>query len=385
MRTVIIIILFFLTFILLGMSLIEKKKENSSEITLKYTLKYENDSWVKTRTGFLWALSMLGAELPQGSFNRSIIWKNTNTFRLKLDSLGFNKNALEALKVVCTRLKESEIYKKMGAIEIGHFIASTLGSSWHYYEITEAPRTYSEFIRLHNYQPLEVFPVTHSTVSKKNRFVTSGFDGSDILKAAYTAEEGVGNIRNNTFVAKEFNVMDVMKNGQLRFMIYDSTGQLMSSADEYFGFSGKPAKCLWCHEVNVQTVFEPTDSVPGYTGPVSFDRNVKRDNELLRQYRLRLKSDIDYTQKQDHTQTELIYINYMEPSLESLAQEWKMPKEKLKKLLKNYRTHVYPEFPFLGNLYYRDSIQKISSYKPSELPSSIRNASAYEPDFFKTK
>lgn len=385
MRHVVIFMVFILSSVLLGMTLKKKESAGSGEIVLKYTLKYKGDTWEKNRTGLLWSLSMLGAELPQGSFNRSVKWLRPGTFSLKFDSLGFNPNAVEALEVICNNIKQSEIYKKTGAAEIGYFITATLGSSWQYYKITGAPQTYTEFLKLHNYQPSELFPVLHSTVSKQNRFVTSGFTGTDISQAAYTAEEGCGSVLDKSFVAKEYNVMDVMKNGQLRFMVYDSTGQLLASADEKYGFSGKPAKCLWCHEVNVQTVFEPTDSVPGYTGPVGFDRNVKTHNELLKQYRLRLNSDIDYTKKQDHTQTELIYINYMEPSLESLAQEWKISVAKLKKLLKNYKTHVYPEFPFLGNLYYRDSIHEISIYKPGQLPSSIRNPGPSEPNFFQPK
>lgn len=373
---------FSICFFLLNMSL--KVIETNNEITLSYTTKYNGDSWENNRTGLVWCLSMLGAELPKGSFDKSIEWKNKTTFKLKLNSLGFSTKALKALSTICDSVKKSDIYTKTKSIDIGYFIAITLGSSWHYYKITEAPDTYKDFLESHQYASKEVFPVLHSTVSKKHRFIKSNFDGN-IIETAFIAEEGIGKITDSNFVAKEFNVMDVMKNGQLRFIVYDSSGLLNAAADEYYGISGKPAKCLWCHEVNVQTVFEPTDSVPSYLGPVTFDRNVKLYNELLMQYRLRLNSDIDFTKKQAHTQTELIYINYMEPSLESLSQAWKISVPKLKKLLKNYKTHIYPEFPFLGNLYYRDSIYPASVYKPGQLPSSIRNSGTSEPNFFQTK
>ncbi len=358
--------------------------KNRNEIVLKYTIKHKDDTWEKNRTGLLWALSMLGAELPRGSFDRNINWVDKTTFRINLDSLGFIPEALEAVKVVCDSIKTSDVYKKTGSVEIGHFVSLTIGSSWHYYRIVQAPVTYGDFLKQHNFEATEIFPVVHSEVSKYQRFLRSNFKG-DIARTAFIAEEGRGLVTNNSFSAKEFNVMDVMKNGQLRFMIYDSTGALLAAADEYFGISGKPAKCLWCHEINIQTLFVPTDSVPGYTGPVTFDRNTKKQNELLKQYRQTLASDVDFSRLQDHAQMELIYINYMEPSLEKLSQEWNVSVNHLKRILKGFNTHVYHEYPFLGNLYYRDSIYAQSVYKPGRLPASIREHNNKEPNFFSSK
>lgn len=368
--------------IALFMSNTEPKVVNT--ITLKYTLKYQADTWEKNRTGLLWALSMLGADLPRGVFDRNIRWVDKTTFVLNLDSLGFSVQAQEALKVVCDSIKTSDVYKKTGSVEIGHFVSLTIGSSWHYYRIVQAPPTYNDFLKQHNFAATEIFPVVHSEVSKYQRFLRSNFTGN-IAHTAFIAEEGHGRVTDNSFVAKEFNVMDVMKNGQLRFMVYDSTGALLASADAHFGASGKPAKCLWCHEINIQTLFVPTDSVPGWMGPVTFDRNTKRKNELLKQYRQTLQSDVDFNQLQDHAQMELIYINYMEPSLEKLSQEWNVPVSKLEKILRTYKPHIYHEYPFLGNLYYRDSIYPVSVYKHGKIPASIREQNNREPNFFSSK
>jgi hypothetical protein len=50
--------------------------------------------------------------------------------------------------------------------------------------------------------------------------------------------------------------------------------------------------------------------------------------------------------------------------------------------MKNLPAHVYYEFPFLGNLYYRSWADSLAPYRTIKTPESAREASAYEPDFF---
>jgi hypothetical protein len=354
----------------------------SSEINIHYTLNYTDDSWEKNRVGLLWALSYLGAELPKGSFNKNIKWIDERTFCINFKNLGFNQRALAAVGTICDSLKATAVYKKTNSIDLGHFITLTLGSSWHYYEITGVPRTYTEFIKEHTFTSHEVFPLTHSTVSKHHRILK--FNASEnILHSAFVAEEGAGKIDSSTFVPSEFEVLDVMKNGQLRFMVYNAKGNLIAAGNKSLGEAGKPAKCIWCHEIYIQPLFKATDTLQNFITPNQFQEKIKEQNVLLKAYRKKLHSEIDFSKLQDHTYQELIYISFMEPSLERLSQEWKMPLEHLRTLLKEKPRHTHHEFTFLGELLHREALSDSANYNPGKLPKSIREENESEPDYFK--
>ncbi len=155
--------------------------------------------------------------------------------------------------------------------------------------------------------------ITASSVSKGNRhiFLPKG----PVQDMHFMANEGEGQLANNTFVPKELEVLDMMPNGQLRFAMYDMSGHLKTSADTIYGLGGKPAKCLWCHEGNfLENYISASQDVPGYHGRNAFNSLIHERQLMLEQYRNQLNSEIDYTQKQDHTLAELLYISFMEPS-----------------------------------------------------------------------
>ena len=127
----------------------------------------------------------------------------------------------------------------------------------------------------------------------------------------------------------------MMPNGQLRFAIYDIQGNLTASSPKRLGEAGKPAKCLWCHELVFQPLFIGTDTLANNMSPNEFQNLIEKQNNLLSNYRKKLSSDIDFTKTQDHTLMELLYISYMEPSLQKLSKEWSIGLVELKKLLKN--------------------------------------------------
>jgi hypothetical protein len=353
------------------------------EVTLnfRFTKNYEGDSWKNTRTGFIWALSFLGAELPKGSFDKSIEWKDESTFNLNFNGIGFKENALEALNVICDSLKKTEEYHTKNSIDIGEFIAITMGSSWHYYQITSVARTLKEFKKTYDFSEAETFPVIHSSVAKHNRILRLNFNES-ILKQAYIAEEGNGEFLHGKFRASAYEAFDIMPNGQLRFAIYNKEGHLIAASPQQYSSAGKPAKCLWCHEINIQPLFIPTDTLKGYITPAQFQKRVDHQMRLLNRYRATLTSDIDFVRTQDHTFTEHLYISYMEPSLKRLSQEWDIPEETLKQILSFNTTHVHEEFKQFGDLYMRKDISDRSPYKSVQVPSSIREENETEPNFF---
>jgi hypothetical protein len=353
-------------------------------LDISYTKNYKEDKWQNKRTGFIWALSFLGAELSKGSFDKSIKWINSNTFRVNLNTVGFNDQAIRALEIISDSIKKSDEYQKKGSLDIGAFIALTLGSSWHYYEITGVPKTLSAFKTKYDFSRAETFPLTHSSVAKHNRILRLNFS-QDVLKQAYMAEEGEGDFLKGEFKTSAYETFDIMPNGQLRFAVYDKEGNLMVSSPQQYSQAGKPAKCLWCHEIVIQPLFIKTDTLNGFISPEQFQKRVTDQMRLLNRYRSTLKSDVDFVRTQDHTFTELLYISYMEPSLERLSQEWNMPAQSLKQILSANTIHQHEEFKQFGDLYHRKDILGNGPYKNIPVPGNIREESTSEPNFFKTE
>lgn len=365
---------------LLSFSLFKKKEVS---LNLFYTLNYADDSWQKQRTGFLWVLSYLGAELPEGSFDKSMEWIDSSRFKLNFNSLGFNEKALEVLGSISDSLKTTPYYLKYKRIELGQFIALTIGSSPHYYAITNTPSSYRQFLTTHDLSNPSVFLVTKSTVAKHHRVIRYKTNPS-ILKATFVAEEGEGDINAN-FRPAFFETIDIMKNGQLHFAIYNDKGHLVNASPLELGNAGKPAKCMWCHEIVIQPLYEKTDSVKNSIGPQAFQRLVEKQNALLDTYRKTLHSDINFNNRQDHTLMELLYISYMEPSLKKLAKEWDIPEKELKAIVSGQSVHRHYEFKFLDSLYYRSDIERHTPCQHIRVAADIREPCVDEPDFTKKK
>jgi hypothetical protein len=256
MRVRITILLLFFVLI----ALYSFRKQDAETLNFRFTKNYEGDAWENSRTGFLWGLSFLGAELPKGSFDKSVEWINENTFKLNFNNLGFSVKALSALRTIHDSLKKTEEYKKQNSVDLGEYIAITLGSSWHYYRITDVEKHLSDFKKKYNFNSAVTFPVTHSSVAKHHRILKLSFS-KDVSKQAYIAEEGAGDIFKKDFQNVAFEAFDIMKNGQLRFAVYDKNGDLIAASPQKFSNAGKPAKCIWCHEIVIQPLFVQTDTL----------------------------------------------------------------------------------------------------------------------------
>ncbi|MCF8423821.1 MAG: hypothetical protein K9H41_05715 [Bacteroidia bacterium] len=357
-------------------------KDNVS-LNLSYTLNYKDDSWHKQRTGFLWALSYLGADLPKGSFDKYIEWIDSSSFEINFNSLGFDEHALNELKSITDSIKNTPYYIKHHSIDVGHFIALTIGSSPHYYAITNIPENYGQFLASHEFEDPIVFSVTKSSVAKHHRVVKCKIHKS-VLKTAFIAEEGSGEINSN-FIPEFFETMDIMKNGQLRFAIYNANGSLVNASPVEFGNAGKPAKCMWCHEIVIQPLFIKTDSVANSISPREFQKLAESQNMILNVYRKTLNSEINFDMKQYHTLMELLYISYMEPSIKKLSKEWDISEKDIRVILNQQTTHHHSEFSFFDSVYYRAGIERYAPSKCIKVADDIREPSIYEPMFINGK
>jgi hypothetical protein len=191
---------------------------------------------------------------------------------------------------------------------------------------------------------------------------------------------GNGSLTDHTFSPKQHEVLHIMPNGQLHFALYDAQGNLMDADDTTYTYAGKPAKCLWCHEINLLRPFYAVTAVPGYQTPQQFTSLIQADMNVLHLYRGMLGSEIDYTRTQDHTFAELLYISFMEPTAERLALDWNMSPDQVKAKLAGLPVHANTEFSYSTELYTRSDVEALAPYQSVRVSDSAREKSAYEPD-----
>jgi hypothetical protein len=130
---------------------------------------------------------------------------------------------------------------------------------------------------------------------------------------------------------------------------------------------------MWCHEANLQPTFIEFAGVPGYYDRRGFDALIAQRQALLRAYRDRLDTRIDYRDAQDHTCMELLYLTFEQPSRDRLAREWGVTPERAAELLLGKPTHAHAEFAFLGaDLYHRADVEGLAPYDILPAPASVR-------------
>lgn len=353
--------------------------EGKYSIQLRWVQAYEGENRDQVMTGLQWSLSFLGAHLPAANWPAAVQFIDDRRFVLHLGELGFSVNSLEAMAEILARLKESEEYQSLGAIDLARFLVLSLHSSWHYYEIVDAPTSLTEYLAQKIVERIDSFPILTSSIAQKNRMIR--FQVADELAQTFFIAEETEDVQLPSYPIDHYEVLDILPNGQLRFLLYDDEGNLAPAAPIATTLAGKPSKCLWCHELNVQPLFQPTADVPGFLSSAEFILEVDTANRRLDQYRAGLPTAIDFSDKQAHTQSELLYISFMEPSLERIAAEWEMAAEEAQNILKGFPTHTYDEFPFLGALYFREWVDSLAPYRTERVPDSVREP-GWEPDFF---
>lgn len=354
--------------------------EGKNSIQLRWVKAYEGENIDQVVLGLQWSLSFLGAQLPDESWPSALQFLNEKEFILDLGKLGFKPSVLTAWNKILERLKASEEYQIKGSIDLARFLVLSLHSSWHYYELTQVPLSLTAYLEQQNYAPGDSFPIVNSSIATAPRLIRFHTQGS-LTERYFIADEGEG-ILDLDQAVDHFEVLDIMPNGQLRFMLYDDSGKLAPAAPLATTRAGKPSKCLWCHEANVQPLFQPTPDQAGFLTSQYFLDVVDSTNQLLDAYRSTLPTALDHTEKQAHTQSELLYIAFMEPSLARVAHEWDISMEAAREILKDFPTHQFDEFPFLGDLYYRNWIDSLAPYRTARPPDSVREP-GWEPNFFR--
>lgn len=342
---------------------------------------YQND--IETRAefevGMQWCFSFLGAQLPSGSWNLGTLWINDQTLRIDLATLGFNNHALEQFEKLIRLYKASEEYAVTGGIDAGRFVTSIINNSNHYYKIVNMPTTLERFRNNSTFLEKRA-AIIESAVAFEERLISMPAQNQNINSLTYWAQELSGSLIDSSQQVEENEVMDIMPNGQVRFGIYNKNGQLIGGGDTSLSIAGKPSKCLWCHEVNIQIGFSAMTAIPGFFSPEQFDSIVQENTVVLNNHRSALSPEINFFDRNEHTKFEKIYIRFMEPSAQRLAQEWSKSISDVESILVNVQTHENDEFPELGLLYYRKEIDQYSPYQVLPSTTEARETVSDEPN-----
>jgi hypothetical protein len=349
-------------------------------IDIRWVKGYPTETKEDVIKGLGWGLSFLGASLPPECLSTAVEWRNEKQFNLSLTKVGFNQEARAAWKVILDTLKKSDEYLLQGGIDLGRFVTLTLNSTNHYYAITGAKPRYADFRAQYHFEDKKA-GIVKSAIAFGSRIIEIS-KAEQFNEIAFVATEGEGSLIENNFVEKEFEALDYMPNGQLRFALYDLNGNLKTSATKSLTAAGKPSKCLWCHETSLNPPFVDDNQLPGHYSTEEFKSILEDRTNIVTAYREKLESEINFSKIQDHTKAELLYLSFMEPSPERLAQEWGISIGEVQERLKDVPTHAHQEFSYLGDkLYHRKDIDHLASFKNIEVPDDPRNPSPYEPDF----
>ncbi len=336
-------------------------------LTLKWNKAYSDDTIDKSAIGLQWAFSYIGARIV----NPSGIQVASKSITIKLDELGFDENAVGKLKIIHQKIRASDEYKKVGAIDLGRYVTLLIGAPEHYYEITDLPNTLEEVLSPYVLLSEKGY-VNNSGVSLEHRIIQ--FSEQDNLKQVFLSSE-VDSVSGEVY---EYETIEIIPNGQVRFGIFDADGNRKNNASPTHSNAGKPAKCMWCHESTISRMFNPQEDFQGYLSYEQLQNKLINYNQLLTDQKALLLGGVDFSQTQQHTFTELLYISFMEPSAERLSEEWQIPLDKVQQMLSGLPTHVYDEFPFLGNLYHRKDIENLAPFEGLKVSSSVREKSEIE-------
>lgn len=348
-----------------------KKEENKNRyhkidkdltITLKWNKSYKEDTFQKNVIGLEWCLSYLGSTEV---IKQHLLDTQSPYVKLQIDQLGFSNKAIQTFKKLHRKIKKSKEYQLNNAIDIGKYIVLTLGDAEKYFEITDVPSNLKSLKEKYELQKKEGY-INNSSVSHVHRIIS--FSSQQNHSQVYISEE----IDSITKAPLEFETVEIMENAQLRFGVYDLNGNLKASASSEITKAGKPGKCIWCHEVNIQPLFKDQIDVKAYLTTLDFQDSLETANTKLRAHQISLWENPNFKEKQNHTFMELSYISFLEPSAEKIANEWNMPIEAIKEKLKVLKTHEHHEFDFLGELYYRKEVDALAPFKTIETVASVR-------------
>lgn len=343
-----------------------EKEDNS--VVLKWNKAYDTDDIHQSLIGLKWALSYIGAKLPA---DVSGVYSNGDRIYINAKAVGLSEKAQLQLNRLHDKIKNSQEYQSQGTIDLGRYVTLLLGASEHYYALTGVPEQLDVLMNQYTLKPEKGY-VDNSGVSLEHRIIR--FSEPNGLNQLFLSTE----INPADGTVFEYETIELMENGQLRFGIFDANGIRKNNADATHSNAGKPAKCMWCHESSIQPLFTVQNNHNGFLPYTDFRDRLLDFRTSHNTLKNNLPMGVDFSQTQQHTLTELLYISFMEPSAERLSREWNLPLADVQNRLAGLPTHIYDEFPFLGNLYHRKDIESRAPFQGLTVSDHVREQSQTE-------
>lgn len=347
------------------------KNTDSNIINLKWNKSYPKDSLERNKIGLKWALSFLGSNIALDTTLTGIT-HTKDIIQLDVSNSGFTEKAIPHLQELNRIIQDSEEYQKKGHIDIGRYIALTIGSSNHYYKIADIPLQLFDLKSQYTFDTLTAY-INNSSVSHIDREIQYSIKNKANKLVFISAEKDT-----ITGEIQEYESVELMDNGLSRFALYDIQGNLKMAGDRKVTKAGKPAKCMWCHESGIQPISEKQIDIENHTDPKDFLDSLKRYRRELKVYQDHVWQDSFIKNRRLHTEMEIAYIKFMEPSIDQLTNEWQITKEEVQKKVVHLKPHRHHEFDFLGDLYHRKDVDLLAPFKVLEVPESIREVSSNE-------
>ncbi len=340
-------------------------------ITLKWNQAHQEDTIDRAVLGLQWALSFLGATTLD---DRRAIRHTPDHIFLDTALLGFDDTALDALRTLHRRMKESAEYQANSTLDLGRYVTLLLGSSEHYYRIVGIPEQIEHMLSAYTLEP-DIGFLNNSSVSKVHRIIR--YSKQQGFNQLFIAQE----VDPTTREVREQETIELMPNGHVRFGIFDPAGHRIPAASPTHSDAGKPANCMWCHESSILPLFTDQVDVEGFLPAQKFQNILTGYQAQHALARLSLSRGVDFREDQQHTLTELLYISFMEPSAERLSLEWGLPLENVRARLAHLSTHRHHEFRFLGDLYHREDVEALAPFQGLPVSSSVREKSTREVNY----
>jgi hypothetical protein len=321
--------------------------------------------WDQARDAVWWALSNLGATPPEDEGGIRDVDEREDGVRFTLDlgAVGFPAASLPAVEEALIPVRDAA--RTEGAVDLGRFLMATLYDPGRYYAITGACPTLEAWRGARQVPEPGLYAVTVSLLVTDERLVAlnpvlisagAGAGDDPTLDAlGWVASEGEGSLVDGTFTSHEFETVDVMPNGQLRFAVYDVDGLLRAAGAT--GPAGQPGKCMWCHELGVQEGTAENPSAEGYYTYDAFVAEVAAAEALLASTRATMPSAINWDYA-THEWAEQLTMAFLEPSPARVAHEWGVSVESVTAL--GLPTHTIPEFPDWGPVYERVDVDAVA-------------------------
>lgn len=321
---------------------------------------YEGETPEIAQAGLRWALSLMGSSADD------VVWLgDDDEAQVWFDGLDAEVHA----EVDADLASERDL---RGSADLGRFLMLSLYDPERYYRLVDAPQNFIEVS-----EPWLTYNVTSSLLTATGRVVRLPAGGCEPRcgPVELTVQEGTGLFKADGFRVGELERIDLMPNGQQRFMVYDADGQRISSSD---GPAGPPGRCMWCHEDHLMRgVPEQNPAVGGGISGARFDRRLADLTEQMQAIRS-LTPAVNWDEPVVHEYAELLVFSFLNPSADRLGREWTRTPDAVARALSDLIPVQDPEFPQLGLLYERAAADAVlaplwgDGWDPAPVAASFR-------------